>query len=72
LLIFGGDDEYIPVADIEAVVHHHPQTVVYPDAHHGFMRDGSGSYDDAAATDGWRRTLEFLATHLGPGRTDGG
>ncbi|HXQ76520.1 MAG TPA: dienelactone hydrolase family protein [Acidimicrobiales bacterium] len=66
LLIFGGNDEYIPVADIEAVVHHHPQTVVYPDARHGFMRDGSGSYDDAAATDGWSRMLAFLAIHLGP------
>lgn len=70
LLIFGGKDEYIPVVEIEAVVHHHPQTVVYPDARHGFIRDGSGSYDDDAATDGWRRTLEFLAIHLGlPERT---
>jgi len=66
LLFFGGDDEYIPVADIEAVVAHHPDSVLYPEAHHGFMRDGSDSYDEKAAADGWRRLLEFLAVHLGP------
>jgi carboxymethylenebutenolidase len=66
LLFFGGVDEYISEADIEAVVAHHPATVVYPEAHHGFMRDGSDSYDEKAATDGWRRLLEFLAVHLGP------
>lgn len=64
MLLFGGRDEYIPVTDIEAVVTHHANTVVYPDAHHGFMRDGSPSFDEEAATDGWTRTLDFLATHL--------
>ena len=29
------------------------------------MRDGSASYDEAAATDGWTRLLDFLAAHLG-------
>jgi carboxymethylenebutenolidase len=66
LLFFGGDDEYIAPPDIEAVVAHHPNTVVYPGAHHGFMRDGSDSYDEAAATDAWSRLLGFLSTHLGP------
>ncbi len=65
LLLFGADDEYIPTADIEAVVARQPGTVVYPGAGHGFMRDGSDSYDEEAATDGWRRMLVFLATHLG-------
>jgi carboxymethylenebutenolidase len=64
LLLFAGDDEYIPVPAIEAVVAHHPQTVVYPGAHHGFMRDGSGSFDPEAATDGWGRLLDFLGAHL--------
>jgi carboxymethylenebutenolidase len=72
LLIFGGDDEYIPASDIEAVVAHHPQTVVYPEAHHGFMRDGSGSYDEGAAIDGWKRTLDFLGAHLGRSRGPNG
>ncbi len=66
LLMFAGEDQYIPVADIEAVVAHHPGTVVYPEAGHGFMRDGSSSYDEAAATDGWKRLLDFLSAHLGP------
>jgi len=65
LLLFAGRDEYIPSADIEAVADHHDGTVVYPDAHHGFMRDGSSSYDDTSARDGWRRTLDFLGAHLG-------
>jgi carboxymethylenebutenolidase len=65
LLMFAGEDQYIPVADIEVVAAHHPETVVYPEAGHGFMRDGSSSYDEAAATDGWKRLLEFLSAHLG-------
>jgi carboxymethylenebutenolidase len=65
LLFFGGDDEYIPPADIEAVVAHHDDTAVYPRAQHGFMRDRSPSYDDEAASDAWRRTIEFLGRHLG-------
>ena len=63
-LFFGGTDEYIPPADIEAVVAHHPTTIVYPNAGHGFMRDGSASYDEAAATDAWARTLTFFGEHL--------
>ena len=31
------------------------QVVVYEDAGHGFMRDGSPNYDEAAATDAWAR-----------------
>jgi carboxymethylenebutenolidase len=73
LLLFGARDEYIPLADIEAVAAHHSETVVYPEAGHGFMRDRSESYDQEAADDGWRRMLAFLADHLGaaaqPGRS---
>ncbi len=71
LLLFAGEDQYIPVADIEAVAAHHPETVVYPEAGHGFMRDGSSSYDEVAATDGWKRLLEFLSAHLGPSPAPG-
>jgi carboxymethylenebutenolidase len=67
LLLFAGDDEYVPVAAIESVVARHPETVVYRGAHHGFMRDGSGSFDPEAASDGWGRLLDFLSSHL---RTD--
>jgi carboxymethylenebutenolidase len=64
LLCFGGDDPWIPAVDIAAVVAHHPETVVYPGATHGFMRDGSDSYDEAAATDAWARLLAHFAAHL--------
>jgi carboxymethylenebutenolidase len=72
LLLFGARDEYIPLADIEAVAAHHAETVVYPEAGHGFMRDGSESYDADAADDGWRRMLAFLADHLGADAQPGG
>jgi carboxymethylenebutenolidase len=65
LLFFGGSDPYIPPADIEAVRSHHPEdVVVYPDATHGFMRDGSDSYDPVSAADAWSRTLAFFDAHL--------
>lgn len=64
LLIFGADDEYISPADIELVRIRHPETVVYPEAGHGFIRDGSSSYVQAAALDAWGRMLRFFAQHL--------
>lgn len=65
LLFFGGRDEYIPFRDIEAVRQRHPDIViVYPEAGHGFMRDGSDSFDEAAATDAWTLLLKFFAEHL--------
>jgi carboxymethylenebutenolidase len=65
LLFYGGDDEYVPPEEIATVEAHHPgQVVVYPGAEHGFMRDGSDSYDEDSATDAWRRLLGFFAEHL--------
>lgn len=65
LLFFGGRDAYIPAADIEIVQRHHGNdVVVYPDAEHGFMRDGSPSYDETSATDAWKRMLAFFGEHL--------
>jgi carboxymethylenebutenolidase len=65
LCFFGGKDEWIPTDAIAAVEQHHPgHVVVYPDAEHGFMRDGSPNYDETAATDAWTRLLEFFGTHL--------
>ena len=65
LLFFGGQDPYIPPAEIERVAALIPNTIVYPEAGHGFMRDGSDSYHEKSATDAWPRTLAFFATHLG-------
>jgi carboxymethylenebutenolidase len=44
--------------------HHGDQVVVYPQAGHGFFRDGSDSYDEAAATDAWKRLTAHFAAHL--------
>ncbi len=63
-LFFGGRDDYIPPAAIEKVRATHPDVVVYPDAEHGFMRDGSASFDAAAAADAWDRLLAFFGEHL--------
>jgi carboxymethylenebutenolidase len=64
LLLFGGSDPWIPMADIEAVQAHHADTVVYPQANHGFFRDGSDTYDPEAASDAWARTLAHFRQHL--------
>jgi carboxymethylenebutenolidase len=65
LMFFGGNDPYIPSADIEAVrAHHRDAVVVYPDATHGFMRDGSDDYAPDDADDAWSRMLAFFAEHL--------
>jgi len=65
LLFFGGDDEYVPAEAIEAVrAHHGDDVVVYPRAHHGFMRDGSPSHDAETATDAWGRLRVFFDEHL--------
>jgi carboxymethylenebutenolidase len=65
LLFYGGNDEYIPTDEIDRVrTHHGDDVVVYPDAGHGFMRDGSDSYAEEAAADAWSRLLTFFAEHL--------
>jgi carboxymethylenebutenolidase len=64
LLFFGDSDPYIPQADIDAVSAHHPETVVYHGAGHGFFRDGSDNYDQAAAEDAWKRLLDHFDAHL--------
>jgi carboxymethylenebutenolidase len=63
LLLFGGEDDYITPADIEVVRLRHPDTV-YPDAGHAFMRDGSKSYDEAAARAAWSRMLRLFTEQL--------
>lgn len=65
LLLYGGTDPSIPAEEIAAVEAHHPgQVVVYPDAGHGFFRDGSDAYHADAAIDAWSRCSAFFADHL--------
>jgi carboxymethylenebutenolidase len=69
--LFGDADGGIPIADVEqlrealdretTVAH---EIVRYPDAEHGFHCDRRSSYQEAAATDGWTRTLDWLRRHL--------
>lgn len=64
LLFFGGSDPWIPAEEISAVIASHRDTVVYPDAGHAFMRDGSEFHRPAAAADAWARMLAHFSTHL--------
>ena len=65
LAFFGGHDEWIPRDQIAQIEAHHPgDVIVYEDAEHGFMRDGSDNYHETAATDAWTRLLAFFAQHL--------
>jgi len=70
--LFGDADTGIPVADVEqlratldreAKVAH--EIVRYPGAEHGFHCDVRPSYDEAAAKDAWRRTLDWFQRQLG-------
>jgi carboxymethylenebutenolidase len=65
LLFFGGNDPWIPSADIETVAAHHADAFVYPEAGHGFMRDGSADFAPDAAADAWTRTLALFRENLG-------
>ena len=70
-LVLSGLDDTNPspeqVATIDAdltrlgTVH---ETHSYPGTSHAFMSEGEDSYREHAATDGWRRCLAWLNTHL--------
>ena len=69
--LFGDADAGIPITDVEqlrAALDHDtkvPHEIVrYPGAEHGFHCDQRPSYQEAAATDGWKHTLDWLRRHL--------
>jgi carboxymethylenebutenolidase len=65
LACFGARDAWIPAEAIEKVrARHGGDVVVYPEAGHGFMRDGSEDHRPEAARDAWERLLAFFARHL--------
>lgn len=41
------------------------EIVIEPDANHAFFNDTGDRYDPAAARDAWRRSLDWLSTHVG-------
>jgi carboxymethylenebutenolidase len=61
LAIFGEQDEYIPIADVEAVERAGVQTARYPEAGHAFAHDPAHEHYRASdSADAWRRALDFI------------
>jgi carboxymethylenebutenolidase len=69
--LFGDLDKGIPVDDVEVLrsalgdAEAAAEIVRYADAEHGFHCDARDAYHESSASDAWRRTLEWLGTHLG-------
>jgi len=70
--LYGGEDAGIPVADVDdmqaALKQGSPAAQashieLYWEAPHGFHADFRTSYRKEAAEDGWKRTLEWFASH---------
>ena len=70
LAFFGEDDAFIPLDQVRALEDEATrrgkslETVVYPNAPHGFFCDERDSYRPDAARDAWGRLKAFFATHL--------
>jgi carboxymethylenebutenolidase len=65
VICLGASDQWIPAEAVAAIqTHHGDAVVVYEGADHGFMRDGSDSWHEAAATDAWARLVAHFAEHL--------
>ena len=69
--LFGDEDQMIPVGGVEdlraslAGVSVPTEICRYEGAGHGFHCDARDSYHAPSAQDGWERTLDWFATHLG-------
>ncbi len=72
--LYGGQDSGIPLDSVDAfksalsqgsAAAQASEMVVYPDAPHAFHADYRPSYRPDEAQDGWQRTLDWFATHLG-------
>jgi carboxymethylenebutenolidase len=74
--LYGDQDKGIPVEEVEqlaaaaATAEVRTEVERYPAAGHGFHRDGSDAYVEAAASDAWMRTLDWFADTLTTGATD--
>jgi carboxymethylenebutenolidase len=68
--LYGDDDQGIPVDQVEALrgalaaAPVDAEIVRYAGAGHGFHCDMRSDYHPEAATDAWRRTLEWFGKHL--------
>jgi carboxymethylenebutenolidase len=68
--LYGGKDQGIPLADVEAMRaalkaagKAGSEIVVFPEAQHGFLADYRPSYDPAASKTAWSRMLGFFKQH---------
>jgi carboxymethylenebutenolidase len=67
---FGGKDQSIPVATVQAFektlkdLGKSVEIHIYDDASHAFANPSGGSYNPKAAEDSWKRTTAFFKTHL--------
>lgn len=68
--LYGGKDASIPLDLVDRMraglaqgseASRRSEIVVYPEAGHAFLADYRPSYDAAAARDGWRRCVDWLA-----------
>lgn len=68
--LYGGEDDGIPVADVEAMraalaaAGNASELVVYPSAPHAFHADYRPTYRQAEAEDGWQRLLQWFGARL--------
>ena len=69
--IFGSRDKGIPVERVEkfrdtlAELGKDADVVIYEGAEHAFANPSGTRYKEEAALDAWKRTIDFLAAHLG-------
>ncbi len=70
ILFFGENDPFIPLDHVAAIKNRladlgkEAETIVYPEAPHGFFCEERDSYRPEAAADAWQRLLTFFAKHL--------
>jgi carboxymethylenebutenolidase len=70
VLFFGEKDAFIPLTEVEKIrarlrdLGKDAEVVVYPGADHGFFCNERASYQEAAASDAWRRLMELFAANL--------
>ena len=68
--LYGDQDPYIPVDDVEALRAivtgsvAEAEIVRYPQAGHGFTSFDRADYDEVAAEDAWRRCSDWLIAHV--------
>ncbi len=73
--LFGADDKGIRVGAVRnfegalSRLRKDYEIHVYPNVGHAFANPTGENYDELAATDAWRRTLDFLDRHLSAGES---